>query len=223
MERVGVLLLAIILSGCASSVHHSSKQIQRDEEFGIQQLLEGDITLLSITAEPGLKGLEQPLQSGVIYQSDSITSGRLKVLGVHESSEKIKQANLEEEYKEATNQYRTPSTISEYFLSKLTDLFKTRYFMLIHLEMIRQNQSYFSGPSPLTSESVKVKAHAKVWNGETGDLVWAGESSIIASRKSFPDVKNMPEQHTRKMAQGIVETLLADYDNFVKDYLKRLN
>lgn len=175
------MFIGLMLSACAAPIYNLTKTQYVHQAFSAEQLQNGGLCLLPITAGEGQEGYRRPLGNFMNqYLTQSVDSA--KNLTWQETMLKLNDNNKVSIYESIIMSYQKTSILNKEKLKQLKTTLEVDFALYCSLqdfsEKTETSYNFFSGYS--TNKTANVQAHCLVINLNTGDVM----QEIIGRAKS---------------------------------------
>ena len=206
--RKSLILLSLLIFGCAASIQNLSKLQYKKEEFTKQSLVSDGLVLLPITAGEGMEGYRRPAGDS-LYNAIRTLRKDINVLDAQTSLNKINDAQLADKYAELIRTYAQTAILNKESVKSLSEAIGKRYLMHVRLERFYERKatqySFWTGFTTLKEGEVGL--FAQIWDGQNGDVVWEAlgiAKSSITGELSY--IKGF-EEHLNVACRGLAYKL----------------
>lgn len=176
----GLMLLAVLLSGCAALTTPDPIPPTRPMAVSAAGLRDGRLALLTPTAT---FGQEENRQSVARAFQSALTEVRPDppMLGLPETLSAVNAANLFETYAKLHQGYRDSGLLERAPLQTVGETVGARYLVQLKVQSFQQNNSqrfaYF-GVSLLKTQTTSLRLFLQVWDSQAGTIVWEDSADI---------------------------------------------
>jgi len=136
-------------------------------------------------------------------------SAQMKFVSWQDAISKINDDSLGDSYQAAISMYQTTSLVDKSLIQRIGKSLGVRYLMLVSLSKYRTissvGSSLLSKAEPV--DSATVSAFARIWDSESGDVMWEATGESEADSGEFTYLPRDFEFYFRSIASALVSKL----------------
>lgn len=176
----GLMLLALLLSGCAALTVSDPIPPTRPAAVSTAGLRDGRLALLTPTAT---FGQEENRQSVARAFQVALADARpdLPLLGLPETLSAINAANLFETYAKLHQGYRESGLLERAPLKAVGETVGARYLVQLKVQSFQQNNAQrfaYLGVSLLKTQTTSLRLFLQVWDSQAGAIIWEDSAEV---------------------------------------------
>jgi hypothetical protein len=207
MERILLFILAVTMVGCAATAETktTSNTSYEAESFGPDELQQKGLAIMPIQSDQGVEGFRRPFGNEINKTAQS-TLSNAEVITWEESQQKINDAGLVEDYREAIRSYEETSILNQEAVQQVGGTVEKRYLLVVTLAPPQQESEYMG--AGVTYEKKSVSAYGKVWDAAKGDIVWEGVATTEVTTGDFLQAKGTTQDRAQKTAEALMRRVM---------------
>lgn len=209
-QRALLFLLAVMVTGCTVTAETTSNTSYEAESFSPDELRQNGLAIMPIQSAQGVEGYRRPF-GNEINETASSTLSNAKVLKWEESQQRINDAGLVNDYREAIRSYEETSILDQGAVQRLGEAVEKRYLLVINLAPPQQETEVGYDPiagGTMTTETNSVSAFGKIWDAAEGDIVWEGVATTQVTTNDYTRAEGTTQSRAQKTADALMRRVM---------------
>lgn len=213
---VWLLLLSILVTGCASSLYGwqvRTSSTPMPPSFQPAVLEQHTVALFGAIAPPGLRGSEIPLS----YALDQIlhkVSPSWKVMSPQELAKRINRQGLAGEYMKMRADFEVSHILDGGMLRKIASALGVRYVFQPHLAAFSQTMTDRWSFPPIDLRMMQTRSSImrislQLWDTDTGEIVWASTAETTMQNEAV----SQDPVYFEDVSRATLGSMVADFKN----------
>lgn len=199
--------LAVLLTGCAATIHDQTRTQYVNPVFSAPDLQEGGLALFPVTAGQGQEGYRRPL-GDFLNDSLQVAVPHGRVLTWQATMDSLNAEGKVDAYQDLIRSYAETSIVDRERARELGDATQVRYALFAALQrasdVTTTKYSFWTGWH--SNDTVDVVAHCLVVDMKTGDIMQEiiGEAKSVGGSETY----NSPyEAYAQILARSVLSQL----------------
>jgi len=205
MLRTLPFILAIAMAGCTVTAETTSNTSYEAESFSPDELRQKGLAIMPIQSAQGVEGYRRPFGNEINKTARS-TLSNAEVIAWEESQQRINDAGLVEDYREAIRSYEQTSILDQEAVQQIGEAVGKRYLMVVTLTPPQQESEYIG--EGVTMETKSVSAFGKVWDAAKGDIAWEGVATTEVTTGNYTQAKGTTQSRAQKTAGALMRRVM---------------
>jgi len=203
--QTALLVLIAVITGCTVTSQSTSNTSYRAESFNPSELQQEGLAIMPIQSAQGVEGYRRPFGNKINDTAKS-TLPDAEVITWRESQQRINDAGLVQDYREAIQSYEETSILDQEAVQQIGKAIGKRYLLVVTLASPQQERSYLGQGA--TMETNSVSAYGKVWDANTGDIAWEGIATTEVTTDNFSKAEGTVETRAQKTAEALMRRVM---------------
>jgi hypothetical protein len=205
MQRILLFIAAVTMAGCTVTAETTSNTSYEAESFSPDELQQKGLAIMPIQSDQGVEGFRRPFGNEINKTAQS-TLSNTEVTVWEKSQQRINDAGLVEEYREAIRSYEQTSILDQEAVQELGEAVGKRYLLIITLAPPQQESDYIG--QGVTMKTKSVSAFGKVWDASKGDIAWEGVATTEVTTGNYTQAEGTTQDRAQKTAEALMRRVM---------------
>jgi len=209
-QKILLFILTVMVAGCTVTAETTSNTSYEAESFSPDEIQQKGLAIMPLQSAQGVEGYRRPF-GNKINETASSTLSNAEVITWKESQQRINDAGLVENYREAIRSYEETSILDQEAVQRLGEAVGKRYLLVVTLAPPQQETEV--GYDPLaggttTTETKSVSAYGKIWDAAKGDIAWEGVATTEVTTNDYTQAKGTTQSRAQKTAEALMRRVM---------------
>jgi hypothetical protein len=200
-----ILISAVIVVGCTVTAETTSNTSYEADSFGPEELRKEGLAIMPIQSAQGVEGYRRPFGNSINETANSLLSNA-EVISWRESQQRINDAGLVEDYRQAIQSYEETSILDQEAVRQIGEAVGKKYLLVVTLAPPQEERRYVGQGASLETQSVS--AYGKVWDAAEGDIAWEGVATTEVTTDNFSKAEGTTQSRAQKTAEALMRRVM---------------